>query len=51
MYDFDFSAWPVDFRWNESEIRSKVIPTPVADIVEETSFLDQLFAIPLGVLE
>jgi len=39
LYDFDFRAWPVDFRWDESIIKSNVT---YDDLTDKQSLFDVL---------
>ena len=50
LYDFEFFAWPVDFRWNESDIQ----PMNVQEINEkhnEMSYFRRIINAPYKFLE
>ncbi|XP_066918559.1 phosphatidylserine lipase ABHD16A-like isoform X2 [Clytia hemisphaerica] len=51
-YDFDFKAWPVNFRWDESSIKSEVTnPSPISDHEDSKSVIGKIFSIPSKILD
>jgi len=52
LYDFDFSAWPVNFSWNESSLDTSVNENPaVAEEDGNSSIFTKLLAYPTSILE
>lgn len=49
LYDFEFSAWPVDFRYDESVITSQVKCTDTD--VSKSSLFSKIFKLPYDAFE
>ena len=51
-YDFEFKAWPVNFRWDESSIKSEITnPTPASDFPDNQSFFGKILSFPISIVE
>lgn len=48
-YDFEFFAWPVDFRWDESDIRSEDVQESIEH--NEMSYFRRTISAPFKALE
>jgi len=52
LYDFDFRSWPVDFKWNDSIIKSEVNKTALLhDGDDRGSILSKVINIPVRVMD
>jgi len=51
-YDFEFKAWPVNFRWDESSIKSEITnPTPASDFPDNQSFFGKILSFPISIVD